>query len=172
MGIAYYLEHVHQLTPPVAHKNLNSSSIHLTEDYAAKVSDFGFLRELQTTEMESSPESDMYTFGVILFEMVTGRLPYSADNGALEDWASDYLRGDLPIREMMDPTLKSFNLEQVEQIGEVIKSCVHHDPKQRPQMSKITARLRDITGIQPDGAAPKHSPLWWAELEIVTTDAS
>ncbi|XP_058207296.1 probable inactive receptor-like protein kinase At3g56050 [Rhododendron vialii] len=172
MGIAYYLEHVHQLTPPMVHKNLNSSSIHLTEDYAAKVSDFGFLSELRTTEMESTPESDMYSFGVILFEMVTGRLPYSVDSGSLEDWASDYLRGDQPIREMVDPTLKSFNPEQVEQIGEVIRSCVHHDPKQRPQMREVTTRLREITGIQPDGAVPKLSPLWWAELEIIATDAS
>ncbi|KAG5558026.1 hypothetical protein RHGRI_008061 [Rhododendron griersonianum] len=172
MGIAYYLEHVHQLTPPMVHKNLNSSYIHLTEDYAAKVSDFGFLSELRTAEMESTPESDMYSFGVILFEMVTGRLPYSVDSGSLEDWASDYLRGDQPIREMVDPTLKSFNPEQLEQIGEVIRSCVHHDPKQRPQMREVTARLREITGIQPDGAVPKLSPLWWAELEIIATDAS
>ncbi|KAH7853268.1 hypothetical protein Vadar_000723 [Vaccinium darrowii] len=171
MGIAYCLEHMRQLTPPMAHKNLRSSSIHLTEDYAAKVSDFGFLSELET-EMESTPASEMYNFGVILFEMVTGRLPYSVDNGSLEDWASDYLRGEQPIQEMVDPTLKSFNPEQLEQIGEVIRSCVHHDPKQRPQMREVTARLREITGIQTEGAVPKNSPLWWAELEIIDADAS
>jgi len=171
MGIAYCLEHMRQLTPPMAHKNLRSSAIHLTEDYAAKVSDFGFLSEL-ATEMESTPASEMYNFGVILFEMVTGRLPYSVDNGSLEDWASDYLRGEQPIQEMVDPTLKSFNPEQLEQIGEVIRSCVHHDPKQRQQMREVTARLREITGIQTEGAVPKNSPLWWAELEIIDADAS
>lgn len=38
MGTAYCLQYMHQeLNPPVAHPNLNSSSIFLTDDYAAKV---------------------------------------------------------------------------------------------------------------------------------------
>ena len=85
MGMAYCLEHVHQLTPPIAHKNLNSSSINLTEDYAAKISDFGFLSELAPAEIEPNPESNIYSFGVIMFETITGRLPYSVDR--LQDWA-------------------------------------------------------------------------------------
>ncbi|KAL6980741.1 non-specific serine,threonine protein kinase [Sarracenia purpurea var. burkii] len=172
MGIAYCLEHMHQLTPPIAHKNLNSSAINLTEDYATKVSDFGFWSQIATSEMEPSPESNVYSFGVILFEIVTGRLPYSVDIGSLEDWASDYLRGEQPLSEMADPTLKSFQVEQLEKIGEVIRSCVHPDPRKRPPMREVTARLRDVTAIGPDGAIPKLSPLWWAELEILSTEAS
>ena len=39
MGIAYCLEYMHELKPPIAHRNLQSSFIYLTEDYAAKISD-------------------------------------------------------------------------------------------------------------------------------------
>ncbi|KAA8534036.1 hypothetical protein F0562_031553 [Nyssa sinensis] len=166
MGMAYCLEHMHQLTPPIARKNLNSLAVNLTEDYAAKISDFDFWNEVATADVESHPESNIYSFGIILFEMITGRLPYSVDR-----WTSDYLRGDQPLVEMVDPTLKSFELEQLEKIGEVIKSCVHPDPKQRPAMREVTARLREITGIGPDGAIPKLSPLWWAELEVMSTEA-
>ncbi|GFZ15057.1 protein kinase family protein [Actinidia rufa] len=151
MGMAYCLEHVHQLTPPIVHKNLNSSSINLTEDYAAKISDFGVLSETPA-EIEPNPESNIYSFGVILFETITGRLPYSVDR--LEDWASDYLRVEQPFIEIVDPTLKSFQLEQLEEIGEVIRSCVHPDPKQRPQMREVTARLREITAIAPRRSSP------------------
>ncbi|KAF5959690.1 hypothetical protein HYC85_000899 [Camellia sinensis] len=172
MGMAYCLDHMHQLTPPIAHKNLNSSAVHLTEDYAAKVSDFGFWSEVAAAEMESNRESNLYSFGVLLFEMITGKLPYSVDSGSLEDWASDYLRGEKSFREMVDPTLKSFQVEQLEKIGDVIRSCVHPNPKQRPQIREVTARLREITEIGPDGAKPKASPLWWAELEILSADAS
>jgi serine/threonine protein kinase len=168
MGIAYCLDHMHQLKRPITHKNLDSSSIHLTEDYASKVSDFVLLDKVAAAEMDSHPESNVYSFGVVLFEIVTGRL----HSGSIEDWASDYLRGDRSLRGMVDPTLKSFNEEQIEQIDEVIKSCVNPNPKQRPQMKEVSARLREITSIGPDGAVPKLSPLWWAELEILSVEGS
>lgn len=183
MGMAYCLEYMHQLEPPVAHNNLTSSAVQLTEDYAPKVSEFTFWNEIAEAEKESSGtklsntlstslESNVYSFGVILFEMVTGRLPYSVDNASLEDWASDYLRREQPFKEMVDPTLESFQAEQLERIGEVIRRCVHPDVKQRPPMREVTARLREITGLAPDATTPKLSPLWWAELELMSADAS
>lgn len=172
MGMAYCLDYMHKLTPPVWRKNLTSSSINLTDDYAAKVSDFSFWSEMAAAEMESSPENNVYDFGVLLFEIVTGRLPYSA-GGPLEDWASDFMNGGKqPLSEMVDPTLQSFDDEQLQQIGEVIRSCVFHDPRLRPKMGQVTSRLREITNIRLDGAIPKLSPLWWAELEILSTEAS
>ena len=183
MGMAYCLEHMHQLNPLIAHNNLTSSSICLTEDYAAKVSEFSFWNDMVVTEIESAglknlhtpsadPESNVYSFGVILFEMITGKLPYSVENPSFEDWASDYLRGEQPFREMVDPTLTSFQEEQLELIGEVLKSCVHPEPKKRPAMREVSTKLRAITGITPEGAYPRLSPLWWAELEIASADAS
>ncbi|KAI8540132.1 hypothetical protein RHMOL_Rhmol09G0238400 [Rhododendron molle] len=168
MGIAYCLDHMHQLKRPIAHKNLHSSSVNLTEDYASKVSDFVLLDKVAAAEMDSHPESNVYSFGVVLFEIVTGRL----HSGSIEDWASDYLTGDRSLRDMVDPTLKSFQEEQIEQIDEVIKACVNPNPKRRPQMKEVTARLREITSIGPDGAVPKLSPLWWAELEILSVEGS
>lgn len=172
MGMAYCLDYMHNLTPPISHKSLTSSSVNLTDDYAAKVSDFSFWSNIASAEMEANPENNVYDFGVILFEIITGRLPYSA-GGPLEDWASDFLKGGKkPLGEMVDPTLQSFEAEQVEQIGEVIRSCVFHEPRLRPKMRQVASRLREITNIRPDGAVPRLSPLWWAELEILTTEAS
>ncbi|KAL4333364.1 hypothetical protein GQ457_07G033660 [Hibiscus cannabinus] len=183
MGIVYCLEHMHQLTPPIAHRNLQSCSVYLTEDYAAKISDFSFLNNAtagkvgpDTMEvLESQPvvaESNVYSFGVILFEMITGRIPYSVDNGSVADWASDYLKGDQPLKEMVDPTLKIFKEDELKSLFEVIKTCVNPDPKERPTMREIAAKLKEITAVGPDGATPKLSPLWWAELEILSTEAS
>ncbi|KAL5568797.1 hypothetical protein UlMin_025372, partial [Ulmus minor] len=182
MGMAYCLDYMHRQEPPVAHNNLTSSATRLTEDYAAKLSEFSFWNEIAEAPMKSpdlklsntqsvSPESNVYSFGVILFEMATGRLPYSVDNSSLEDWASDYLRGDQPLKDMVDPTLSSFQENQLEQIGSVIKACVHPDRRQRPSMREVCMRLREITEITPDGATPRLSPLWWAELELMSTEA-
>ncbi|KAH8519933.1 hypothetical protein H0E87_001394 [Populus deltoides] len=181
MGVAYCLEYMHQLTPPVAHKNLQSSSIYLTEDYAAKISDFSFWNDataaktgspsMELLESQSSdPESNIYSFGVILYEMITARIPYAVDN--LADWASDYLRGEQPLKEKVDPTLKSFQEDELEKLSEVIRNCIHPDPKHRPTMKEIAAELKEITSVGPDGATPKLSPLWWAELEIMSTEGS
>lgn len=168
MGIAYCLEHMHQLTPPLAHKSLTSSSIYLTEDYAAKVSDLVFWEE---AERHSDPQSNVYSFAVILFEMITGRLPYTAGSDSLEDWASDYLKGTQSFREMVDPMLRTYQEDQLQQIGDLIKSCADVE-RARPSMREVCTRLRGITGIGPDGAIPKLSPLWWAELEILSTEGS
>lgn len=179
MGMAYCLEHMHQLTPPVALKNLQATSVYLTEDYAAKISDFSYWNNINTSEdtvsaesQETQLERDVYRFGVILFEMVTSRIPDSMGNGAIEKWIADCLRGEKPVKEIIDPTLKSFQENELVRLLEVVNGCLHTDPKQRPTMKDIAAKLKDITSMGPDGATPKLSPLWWAELEIFAADSS
>lgn len=180
-GMAYCLQHMHQLDPPLPHSNLNSSAIQLTDDYAAKISDLSILNEIVSAKTKSGSRkhsdmtlaSNVYSFGVVLFEMVTGKLPYSVENsGSLNDWASHFLHGDRPLKEMTDPTLVSFQEEQLDQVSELIQSCVNPDPEQRPTMKEVSLRLREITKIRPEAAVPKLSPLWWAELEISSFDAS
>ncbi|BAT81093.1 hypothetical protein LR48_Vigan07g058100 [Vigna angularis] len=176
-GMAYCLQHMHQLDPPMALIKLNSQTVYLTDDYAAKLSDFSFSYEITSAETKAidmpkaSLETNVYSFGALLFEMVTGRLPYSVEQrDSLENWASHYLQGDQPLRDMVDPILESYQEDQLEQVAALIKSCVHPDPKQRPIMKDVSEKLREITKITPESAVPKLSPLWWAELEIASTE--
>ncbi|CAN0902150.1 Protein MALE DISCOVERER 2 [Linum grandiflorum] len=183
MGMAYCLEHTHQLTPPIYHDTLRSSSVYLTEDYAAKISDFYLWNdvtasklgpEATTIEIVESPPADagsnVYNFGMVLLELITGRIPYTSDDGSLADWASDHLRSDQPLGKMVDPTLKAFQQVELEKLVDVIRYCIHPDPKTRPSMRDVAERLREITSMDPDRATPRLSPLWWAELEIMSTD--
>ncbi|KAG2285235.1 hypothetical protein Bca4012_081635 [Brassica carinata] len=176
MGLAYCLDHMHQLSPPIAHTNLVSSSLHLTEDYAVKLADFTFgpsepetcpnaNKDIDISDL--NPEDNVYSFGLLLFEMITGKLvdsvnkPDSVDTGLV-----DFLRGE-SLAKMVDPALESYD-DKIENIGEVIKSCLRTDPKERPTMKEVTGWLREITGISPSNATPTLSPLWWAELEVLS----
>ncbi|KAJ8749755.1 hypothetical protein K2173_012306 [Erythroxylum novogranatense] len=183
VGMAYCIEHMHQLTPPITHKSLQSSSVYLTEDYAAKISDFSFWNDATAEKMGSLSmellensladlDNDIYSFGVILLEMITGRMPFVMGNGSLADWVSGCLQEEQPLRETVDPTLKTLHEDELRRLLEVIKSCIHPDPEQRPTMREIAAKLKEITSMGPDGACPKLSPLWWAELEIMSTEGS
>ncbi|XP_028768984.1 inactive receptor-like serine/threonine-protein kinase At2g40270 isoform X2 [Neltuma alba] len=180
MGIAYCLEHMHQLEPPISLRNLQSSSIYLTEDNAAQVSDLCFWNDMAAATKKSSaatepsetpstyPKENVYSFGVILFELITGRTPYPVEIGFL----SQYLTMGQSLRDLVDPTLNSVQAEEVEKWWELIKECLHSEPEKRPTMREVAAKLKEITGMGPDGATPKSSPLWWAELEIMSTDSA
>lgn len=183
MGMAYCLEYMHQLTPPIAHRNLQSSSIYLTEDYAAKISDFNLANEVIAENKGSAtvelleiqtvdPETNTYSFAVILLEMITGRLPHTASSGSLADWALDQFKKGRPLQELVDPTLNAFREEELVKLFELIKDCLLPNPKLRPTMAEITAKMKEITTLSPDGATPKSSPLWWAELEILSSVSS
>lgn len=184
MGVAYCLDHMHQLTPPLIMTNLNSSSIYLTEDYAAKVSDIRFWveseEEIKSSSSPSSgtlevpilePKNTVYAFGLLLIEILSGRIPSSKDI-LLENWALPYLNGERPVNEMIDPTLTLFREEDVVALCKVMRSCIDPDLQERPTMSKIVSLLKDITLMTPDRAVPMASPLWWAELEILTSEAN
>ncbi|KAJ0266210.1 LRRNT_2 domain-containing protein [Hirschfeldia incana] len=153
MGIAYCAEHMHNLNPkPISHANLNSSSVYLTTDYAAKVADFTFLGSAPI-----DPQTNYaYSFGVILYEVITGKVPdpYSP------------IKENKPARELVDPTLQSFDEHVLHRLWEVVMDCLN----QSPEMKEVVAKLTEITGITEDAALPR--PSWWAELEMITTEGT
>ncbi|KAJ4977447.1 hypothetical protein NE237_002553 [Protea cynaroides] len=186
MGIAYCLQYMHhELNPPVAHTNLESSAIFLTDDYAAKIGELSFWSEfckksknsvedeLEHSELPhlADPETDVYNFGILLLEIISGKLPYS-EEGSLVNWAAEYLNDKKSISYMIDPTLKSFKNNELDIICEVIQECIHQDPRRRPTLREIVPKLREGISISPDAATPRLSPLWWAELEILSVEAT
>uniref|UniRef100_A0A0D3G6G9 Protein kinase domain-containing protein n=1 Tax=Oryza barthii TaxID=65489 RepID=A0A0D3G6G9_9ORYZ len=176
VGVAYCLEHMHQLAPPEIVRTLDASTVYLTDDFAAKISDVGFCEE-EMAAAAAAPamadrESVVHGYGMLLLEMMAGRLAAS-EGGLVQGWAAALLRGERRLRDVMDPALRgAFHAETVDRLDAVVRSCADRDPRRRPSMADVAARLREITAMPPDAATPKVSPLWWAELEIISTEAA
>lgn len=186
VGVAYCLEHMHQLSPPEILKTLDTSTVYLTDDFAAKIADVFFcsdeaasstrteMASLQSLLALSDRESVVYSYGMVLLEIMSGRFTASA-GGLLEGWAASFLRGERQLRDVMDPGLRwnaTLQAETVNRLDSVIRSCTDREARRRPAMAEVARWLREITAMPPEAATPKVSPLWWAELEIISTEAT
>ncbi|CAO2145310.1 unnamed protein product [Urochloa humidicola] len=168
MGVAYCLEHMSQLDPPVVPACLSSSSIYLTEDYAAKISDMELWKGDKDAELRDE-ESVVYRLGILVLEVISGRLPLSEDHGLLVLWASSYLDGKRPLNTMADPMLRSSVPDRdLAALCDVVRLCVHPDKERRPGMGEVARQLRGVTALSPEQTTPRDNPLWWAELEIAS----
>ncbi|KAK7412458.1 hypothetical protein VNO78_03922 [Psophocarpus tetragonolobus] len=183
MGVAYCLQYMHHdLNPPISQSNLSSNMIFLTDDFAAKVAEVTFRNVVSTVEKSDSKKSEVtsqdslkaniYEFGLLLLEIISGKLPYSKEHGNLVNWAAEYLNDKKNNSYLIDPTLKSFKDNELNVICEVIQDCIQPDPKLRPTMRDVTSKLREELGLSPEQVVPRLSPLWWAELEILSVEAT
>ncbi|KAM3256585.1 hypothetical protein ACQJBY_049177 [Aegilops geniculata] len=175
MGVTYCLEHMNQLDPPVTPRTLNSSSIYLTEDYAAKFSDTEFWKDDAADAAptrSAGQDSIVYKFGILLLEVISGRLPFSEDHGLLVLWASSYLDGKRPIGSMADPVLRASSPvpeEDLAALCDVVRLCINREAAKRPSMGEVAGLMKGAVRLSPEQTTPRNNPLWWAELEIMST---
>ncbi|KAJ0710642.1 putative protein kinase-like domain superfamily [Helianthus annuus] len=85
--------------------------------------------------------------------------------------AAQYLKDKRNWSDVVDPTLKSFKQNELDIICEVIEECIDPDVRKRPTMKEVVTKLREVLRISPEQAMPRLSPLWWAELEILSGEA-
>uniref|UniRef100_A0ACD5VDK8 Uncharacterized protein n=1 Tax=Avena sativa TaxID=4498 RepID=A0ACD5VDK8_AVESA len=180
MGMAYCLQYMHhELDPPVAVNDMRSDAIFLTDDYAAKIADVGVWKELadkaKATKEDGSSRSvsppdlagNVFCFGALLIEIISGKLPETNDPDCICIWAEEHLKAK-SYSTLVDTSLQDHQADELEAICEVIQGCTDPDPMQRPQMRDVTSKLKAILAITPEGAGPRLSPLWWAELELLS----
>ena len=185
MGTAYCLQFMHHdLNPPIAHTKVLSNLIMLTDDYAAKLAEATFRHIVEGGDVSSKGgskkselqradlDANVYDFGILLLEIISGKLPQSEEHGNIVNWAAEYLNDKRSISYMVDPSLQSFKENELDVICEVIKGCIQPDPKLRPTMRDTTTKLREVIDVTPEQAVPRLSPLWWAELEILSVETS
>ncbi|KAG6399312.1 hypothetical protein SASPL_140788 [Salvia splendens] len=188
IGIARGLKYLHsELDPPFTISDLNSSSIYLTDEFSPKLVDFECWKTVLSRSEKSSGtisnegaacilpknmegrhldiQGNIYAFGILLLEIVSGRPPYCEDKGCLVDWAKEYL--DLPevISYVVDPELKHFRYEDLKVVCDVVSLCISPSTSTRTSMVELCTMLE--SGIDTSVPAEmKASSLAWAELAL------
>lgn len=177
-GIAYGLAYLHHsCDPPVIHGDIRSSNILLTEDYASKISGIGKVPILASSELalvrktgaSVDPETvlkgvysragDVYSFGVLLLEIVTGRLPFSEQTGLLVEWAAVFLGNKEQTMALIDPTLNNVVHAELYSVCEVARMCIQKESSSRPVMRDVVEMLTKDLKIATEIAAPASSPV-------------
>lgn len=188
IGVAKGLKYLHtEIEPPFTISELNSSAVYLTEDFSPKLVDFESWKTIVTRSENNSrsishegdicvlPSSfeerhldiqgNIYAFGVLLLEIVSGRPSFCKYKGCLVDWAKDFIEKQDEIVSVVDPTLKYFKIEDLKAICEVVSLCIHLRPRDHISMKELCAMLEDKIDTSPS-LEMKATSLAWAELML------
>ncbi|XP_068660199.1 probable serine/threonine-protein kinase PBL7 [Aristolochia californica] len=164
-GLEFLHEHSNQ---PVIHRDFKCSNILLDRNFRAKVSDFGLAkmgsdkingqvttRVMGTTgyvapEYASSgkvtTKSDVYCYGVVLLELITGRVPVDSrrmpGEQVLVSWALPRLTNREKVMEMVDPVLEGqYSKKDLIQVAAIAAVCVQSEADYRPFMTDVVQSL-------------------------------
>ncbi|KAM1584774.1 probable LRR receptor-like serine/threonine-protein kinase At1g63430 [Malus sylvestris] len=188
IGIAQGLKYFHsELEPPFTISELNSSAVYLTEHFLPKLVDFESWKTILArsekklgsisgqgaicvlpNSMEArhlDVKGNVYAFGILLLEIISGRPPFCKDKGCLIDWAKDYLELPDVMSYVVDPELKHFSYDDLKVLCDVVNLCTHPDPTKRPSMQELCTMLESKIDTSVS-AELKASNLAWAELAL------
>lgn len=98
-------------------------------------------------------KSDVYGFGVVLLEILTGLrvLDLNRPNGEqnLVDWAEPLLPDKKKLRKLMDPRLEGkYPTKAAFEIAQLVLQCLEPDPKTRPSIEQVLESLEKINTIK------------------------
>ncbi|KAJ0533375.1 putative protein kinase RLK-Pelle-L-LEC family [Helianthus annuus] len=168
-GLASALLYLHEEWEQcILHRDIKSSNVMLDSNFNAKLGDFGLAKLVdhekggQTTKLagtlgymapecamtgKATKESDVFSFGVVVLEIVCGRKPidYKAQENKiwLLEWIWELYGADT-LLEAVDPRLGSdFDEEEIKHLMIIGLWCVHPDSEVRPSMRQVIQVLND-----------------------------
>ncbi|KAL0920040.1 hypothetical protein M5K25_009146 [Dendrobium thyrsiflorum] len=166
LGAAKGLSYIHEeyISSKIPHGNIKSSNILLDKNGKACVSDFGLSlllnpvhatarlagyaapEQLETRKL--SQEADVYAFGVLLLEVLTGRADSGGGGGlnlSLPDWVRSVVREEWTA-EVFDAELMRYKNIEEEMVAmlHVALACVARQPANRPVIAEVVRMIQEI----------------------------
>ncbi|XP_061342534.1 BRASSINOSTEROID INSENSITIVE 1-associated receptor kinase 1-like [Gastrolobium bilobum] len=185
-GLAYLHDHCN---PKIIHRDVKAANILLDEEFEAVVGDFGLAKLMDykkthvTTAVcgtlghiapeylstgKSSEKTDVFGYGVMLLELITGKRAFDLarlaenDDIMLLDWVKKLLK-ERRLEKLVDANLKgNYDEEEVEQLIQMACLCTQGSHWERPKMSEVVRMLEG------DGLPEKWDQ--WQKEEIIRKD--
>ncbi|KAK9059280.1 hypothetical protein SSX86_021899 [Deinandra increscens subsp. villosa] len=151
--VARGMNYLHHRNPPIVHRDLKSSNLLVDRNWSVKVGDFGLSKLKHATFLTarsgggtpqwmapevlrnepSNEKSDVFSFGIILWELVTQRVPWSSMNPLQVVGVVGFMDRRLDLPEDIDPSLSS-----------IIQDCWQSNPALRPSFEIVMARVSGL----------------------------
>lgn len=170
LGAAEGLAFLHEgLELQVIYRDFKTSNVLLDSDFKPKLSDFGLAREgpagdethvstaVVGTYGYAAPDyietghlttkSDVWSFGVVLYELLTGRRSLDRNRPTNEqkllDWVKQFPIESKRFNMIMDPKLRyQYSLKTAREVAKLANSCLVKHAKERPKMSEVVQVLK------------------------------
>ncbi|MFS7931388.1 putative protein kinase RLK-Pelle-LRR-II family [Helianthus anomalus] len=173
LGAARGLLYLHeQCNPKIIHRDVKAANILLDENFEAVVGDFGLAKLLDpldshvTTAVrgtvghiapeylstgQSSEKTDVFGFGILILELITGQKTLDAGNGQVQKgMILDLVRtlyDEKRLHVLIDRDLKGcYDEQELEKAVELALLCTRAHPTSRPKMSEVMKVLESIAG--------------------------
>ncbi|CAI0386433.1 unnamed protein product [Linum tenue] len=175
IGAARGLAYLHSPSAvgiPIVHRDFKSTNVLLGANFEAKISDFGLAKlmpegqEIYATAMvlgtfgyfdpeytstgKLTLQSDVYAFGVVLLELLTGRRAVDLNQGPTDQnlvlQVRHILNDRKKLRRVIDPDMprSSYSLESVAMFANLASRCVRTESSERPSMAECVKELQVI----------------------------